>query len=620
MKIAIAQINTPVGDLEGTCERMLSFAGSAVEQGAELVVFPMAALMGPLPVDYPNREGLQLDLASALERLARSLPCPCLVPVVGQMDGEAYHEVMLVRDGKATPLRMGAYAQYGEGGSSGIDAMRPVPTFELDGHLFALAQTYDDLDDLVDTSFAADVVVFVSDYAYALDDAGSALGAALKESRFRSDALALDAWLVAAGSVGGYGLQVYGGASFVLSPEGELAASAPSFEESLLVAEVRFNKADRAVPGEGWLEQELYNRSLHLWQALVVGLRDYFEKQGRSGAVLVLNGSLASCLLAALATDALGPTRVYALLDTSVEEGLQRVASQIGQALRLQTETCPLDLSIAQDEALRADLIRAYLAHLARQMESVPLDYADKTFLALEATSTVARTAELLPFGDVYRSDLMELAHLRNTISPIIPAEAFANYEVPQIPGLGKDVDSKEQQLKFVDVVLATHIEWERSLSDIAARQKDESACEAVLRQFQATEAARDVSPLCIAASSRPLFTVRAPLGIVWHDHLRSEEERMAGKRAEDDLAELMRNGLALPTNARPGISELMKGLQIDLKASPEVESVDREGMEGVVGEILNLLQDLSDGDASGHPPVEGPFGPLTWGSPFSEN
>ena len=620
MKIAIAQINTAVGDLEGTSERIVAIADSAAEQGAELVVFPMAALAGPLPVDYPNREGMQLDLAGMFDRLAQSLPCPCLVPVVGQMDGEAYHEVMLLRDGKATSLRMGAYAQVGAQGTSGTDLMRPVPAFDLDGHLFALAQTYDDLDDLADISFAADVVVFISDYAYALDDAGSALGAALKESRFKSDALALDAWLVAAGSVGGYGLQVYGGASFVLSPEGELAASAPSFEESLLVAEVQFGDAAHAVANADWLEPELYNRSLHLWQALVVGLHDYFEKQDRSSAALVLDGSLASCLLAALATDALGPTHVYGLLDSSVEAESQRIANQIGEALRLKMETCPVDLSVTQDQALQADLVRACLAHLARQTGSVPLDYADKTFLALEATSTVARVAELLPLGDVYRTDLMELAHLRNTISPIIPAKAFREYGVPQIPGLNKSTEPKEQQLRFVDVVLATHIEWERSLSDIVARQKDESACEAVLRRFLATEAARDVSPLCIAASSRPLFTVRAPLGIVWRDRLRTEEERMAGKRAEDDLAEQMRNGLASPTNARPGISELMKGLEIDLKASPEVAGVTKEGMESVIGEILGLLQDLSNGDVDGHPPAEGPFGPLTWGSPFSEN
>ncbi len=620
MKIAVAQINTPIADLEGTCERIVAFAGSAVEQGAELVVFPMAALMGPLPVDYPNREGMQLDLASALDRLARSLPCPCLVPMVGQMEGEAYHEVMLVRDGKAMPLRMGAYARMGGAGASGTDLVRSVPAFELDGHTFALAQTYDDLDDLVDTSYVADVVVFISDYAYALDDAGSALGAALKENRFKADALALDAWLVAAGSVGGYGLQVYGGASFVLSPEGELAASAPSFEESLLVAEVQFGEAAHASTGMGWLEPELYNRSLHLWQTLVVGLHDYFEKQGRSNATLVLNGGLASCLLAALATDALGPTRVYALLDTSVDEESQRVATKIGRALRLQIETCPIDLSASEDAALQEDLVRACLAHLARHTESVPLDYADKTFLALEATSSVARTAELLPFGDIYRTDLMELAHMRNTISPIIPAEAFSNFEVPKIPGLGKETESKEQQLRFVDVVLATYIEWERSLSDIVARQKDELACEAVLRRFQATEAARDVSPLCIAASSRPLFTVRAPLGIVWHDRLRSEEERRAGRKAEDELAELMRGGFASSEDARPGISDLMKGLEIDLKASPDLEGVNREGMEGVIGEILGLLQDLSNGDADGHPPAEGPFGPLTWGSPFSEN
>ena len=324
MKIAIAQINTPAGDFDNTSDRMVSFSKLAVEQGAQLVVFPMAALSGSLPVDYVAREGFHIDLLATLRHLATSLACPCLVPVVSEMEGEPYHEVMLLEDGQITPLRLQAYAQERSGMGNQGQARRTV-SFELGDLRFALAQTYEDLDDLIDASGRPDVVVFISDYSYALDDVSSALGSSLAENRFKADALALDSWLVAVGSLGGYGLQVYGGSSFVLSPRGDLVAASPAFEESLLFSEVCKSSDSAELCGGQVLEPEIYNRALHLWQALSLGLHDYFIKQGHSDAALSLDGSVASCLLAALASDALGPMHVHGLI-TARQEDRRRIA------------------------------------------------------------------------------------------------------------------------------------------------------------------------------------------------------------------------------------------------------------------------------------------------------
>ena len=342
MKIAIAQINTCAGDFVETPSRMESFCKLAVEQGAQIVVFPMAVLSGPLPVDYSNREGFQTDLLNTLRRLATSFDYPCLVPVVSEMDNEPYHEVMMLKDGQVTPLRMQAYVQ---ARNSAGDKDRPIAGFELDGLRFVLAQSYEDLDELIDAAARPDVVLFISDYSYALDDAGSALGSSLAENRYKADALSLDAWLVAAGSLGGYGVQVYSGSSFVLSPKGDLVATAPAFEESLLLSEV-CKPSDVDEPGEvRVLEPEIYNRSLHLWQALSLGLHDYFVKQGKTDATLSLDGSIASCLLAVLASDALGPTHVHGLI-AAMDDRLA-IAQSVAQALHIDVESCALDLASA---------------------------------------------------------------------------------------------------------------------------------------------------------------------------------------------------------------------------------------------------------------------------------
>lgn len=621
MKITIAQINTRAGDFEATGLRVEGLSKSAVEQGAELLVLPMAAYTGPRPVDYSKREGYQIDLWNALLDLARRVACPCMVPVVMQMDDEPYHEVMLLQEGEVVPLRFRAFLQSEAGPQK--ERVGAITTFEFGGVSMALAQTYEDLEDLVDASVNVDVVLFVSDYSYALDDAGSALGSALAENRFRADAIALDAWLVVAGSVGGYGLQVYAGASFVMSPMGRLVASAPAFEESLLVAEVQGNAADKdAADGELYLEPEIYNRSLHLWQALSLGLRDYFAKTGRTDAVLAMDDTLASCLLAVLATDALGPTHVSVLVDDAVRPGEASVALDVARALRVNLVECNKHISAITDEPLRTNVLQAYLSQAALQTGAVVLHHADKTFLAVEASSASCRAAELLPFGDVYRTDLIELAHMRNTISPIVPTAAFGNFLVPAIDGLDEVELTPEARLKRVDVTLANHVEWERSLSDVVARQGEAAVCQNIIDAFDRTEAARSVWPYYLAMSSRPLFSARTPLGGAWRDRARTQDERSRAMRVMDELIDKFRGSKEQAEQlsdafGNAGLSDLIKGMEVEFKGG-RLEGVGSDAVEGTINELLGLLQEFSAQD--GQLPIEGPFGPLTWGSPFSEN
>lgn len=632
MKIAIAQLNTRAGDFEETASRMVAFCASAHEQGAELVVFPMAVLTGQLPLSYALRAGYMADLYATLNELAHRLVCPCLVPVVTEYDGEPYHEVMLLQSGQITPLRARSWQEEQKRAQEGRkDDAAPTASlltvFEHCGLQIALAQTYDDLDDLISTSMQADVVVYVSDYAFALDDVASALGASLGDSRYKADAVALDAWFVAAGSLGGYGLQVYAGSSFVLAPTGELVASAPAFEENLLVAEVGTSQEghDEDVSRNA-LEPEIYNSTLHLWEALTLGLRDYMHKQGKTDVALVLDGGLASCLLAVLASDALGPMHVHAVLGApqavpQAEEG-QRIAGEIAKALRLLVDEDTGDHALpATGGELFFDCVQVALASTARKHNAVALGCEDKTFLSLEVVSNVCRTAELLPFGDVYRSDLIELAHLRNTISPIIPTETFACYSVPVVDGLEEAEPTPEQRLRFVDVTLIAHVEWERSLSDVALRQNNKVLVQNVLGTFWKHEAARGSWPPCLAVSSHPLFLLRNPLGHAWQDHVRTEDELHTGEEA-------VRGVMSPRGDARGGrrekdmessFAEFLEGLELDVPAGRIPEGVSPEVLEGTLGELIGLLQDLLQ-NGEQPPSIEGPFGPLTWGSPFSEN
>lgn len=627
MNIAIAQFNTHAGDFNSTADRMRAASQMVQAADVRLLVASMAAFCGPLPVDYPNREGYAIDLATTLEDLASDMPCACLVPVMSEMDGEPFNEVMLLHNGEVTPLRMDAYmrdlgqrhsANSGSDPARSSSAMPPLTTFELEGLTFGLALTYEDLDDLVMADVRLDVVIFISDYAYALDDSSSVLGAALDENRFRSDAVALDAWLVGVGSFGGYDLQVYTGSSFVLSPRGELMASAPAFEEALLTASVgNASNGDAGELAGVPLEAEIYNRSLHLWEALSLGLADFVRKQSRDDVVLVLDGGLASCLLATLASDALGPMHVHVLIPSGISGVRAKVARLTADALRVHVlpahQGAFSSAQPADDERLQADIEQAYLAYAARTYGAVPLSGEDKTFLALEASEGICHAAELLPFGDVYRSDLVELAHMRRTISPVIPPEAFALYEAPDIEEVTMAETTPEACLKRMDVVLSMHIEWERSLSDVAARQGEAVVCERILKRLWERSTSRASWPPYLVASSRPLFVARMPFNYAWCDVVRDDEARLMGRSVSDRVFLANKSQGRGSETAPSSIAELLEGLEVDTQArSPQ--------MEGALEELIGLLQDLIQTGGDQPPTIEGPFGPLTWGSPFSEN
>ena len=202
MKIAVAQMRTTAGELERTTERMIEYAKRAASEKAELVVFPAAALMGIWPPDPPSRNGLLLDLAESLVKIADEAPCPCIVPVVSDVDGRPAPEAILVHDGKITPLKLSAMmrsslayqvSQRFQEGEEGRGPVSDLAVFELDGVRFGLALSFDDLDDFDTYDFDLDVLLYLDSCGFVLDDPSSGMGMAITESRFIDDAEATGA-------------------------------------------------------------------------------------------------------------------------------------------------------------------------------------------------------------------------------------------------------------------------------------------------------------------------------------------------------------------------------------------------------------------------------------------
>lgn len=590
MRIGIAQIDTVPGAFDQTVGHMVAQSERAAEQGVELLVFPLAALAGVDVLPYADRGSFLRDANDAIARLSDELACPALVPAPIDTGGEfGAFDVLLVEGGEAKPLRPARAAA----GSS----EREVAQFEHAGLRFALALTHDDLDALDDYDYEVDAAIFLSGYGFALDDPSSAMGADLDTARFVPDAQTMGAWLVGVAAAGGYGDQVFTGSSMVLAPSGELAAIAPAFEEALLVADIEApapeRLADAVVP-------EVYDAPFHLWQAICLGIHDYVAKQGLTDVALCLDGSLDSLVLAALASDAVGPLHVHALVGGAA--GSRAAACrELARRLRIDAVTSSGQLRGFDQR----DLDELELASLAREHDALVLCPLDKTALALGSHAGNVRSGALCPLGDVYRSDVLDMAHVRNTISPLfrrVDLTASDAIELPMPTGSARLLVS-EADFTAVDEVLLGYVEYDRPLGELTGTgSADPELVDAVLRAERNAELLRRAMPPVLAMSTHTLDDARFPLGVRWHDeHFDSVADAQAEHRGA---------GAERPTADEPA----------PRRATPDLEATlamlrDLAEQGGFVPTDL-MEQGVSphvDGQADGSDP-------LGWMSPFSEN
>lgn len=599
MRIGIAQINTIAGAFDATIERMVAFSHRAAEQNVDVLLFPLAALAGVEPVPFADAASFMRDLAEAVTTLSEQLACPAIVPVPMDMDAnETSYDALLLKDGEVRPLCMLARAGHASVGAQ--PARQDICTFELAGETLTLAFSYDDLDMLDGNDQNGTVTLFFSGYPFALDDPSSAMAANLENARYVSDAQDIGSWLVGVASLGGYGEQVFTGSSFVVSPGGKLVSSAPAFEEALLVADVGYGAPLEAA---GSLVPEMFDAPFHLWQALSLGIHDYVTKLGQTDVALCLDGTLAANMLVALASDAVGPLHVHALVGASA--GAQ-AASCRELARRLHVNVTTASGHPSGFDARDFDELE--LAQLARENDALALSSLDKTALALGAPARSLSCARLCPLGDVYRSDVLDMAHVRNTISPIFRRVGLTDADFICVPVEGEEarVLSDEADITFVDEILLGYIEYDRPFFELVSEAPGEAKLiEALLAAQRRAESWRRSLPPVLTMSTHTLDEVRFAVGTNWHDTHLDEFEIELGTFGN----------LQLPSESMPAAMR---------KPSPatDLESTlamlrDFAEQGGFVphGQLLEDNPNLKKAVQEGLD-----LGSLGWMNPFSEN
>ncbi|HCO22095.1 MAG: NAD+ synthase [Gimesia sp.] len=359
MKIALAQLNPTVGDLSGNCQKILETVNRAEQSGVDLVLFPELILCGYPPKDILLREGFIEACDHAVDQLAARLN-PDIGVVIGHPTGRDLPQGRIANaasllfqgkvDSQIHKLLLPNYDVFDEQRYFRHADLKQINPVSFQGLKLGLHICEDAWWGQADT-FYHNQPFELPDPVKILAEAGSDLLVNISASPFEIDKRKRRGQIVGAhrdrysipylfvNQVGGNDDLVFDGHSFVMDAAGGLVLQMPGFREDLQFYETG-QSADRG-PGES----DDLSREEQLFEALVLGLRDYMQKCGFTDCVLGLSGGIDSALACAIAAEAIGPERVHALLLPSRYSSDHSVADslKLAENLGLDYETIPID-------------------------------------------------------------------------------------------------------------------------------------------------------------------------------------------------------------------------------------------------------------------------------------
>jgi NAD+ synthase len=356
LKLALAQVNPHVGDIAGNVERILAAHRRAAKDGADLVVFTELAVEGYTPEDMVLKGAFESAVREGLDRLAaatRNGPA-MIVGASGAGEGGHYNAVFLLEGGRVAERReKHELPNYGVFDEKRLFRPGGLPDPMIFRGVSLGVMVCEDMWEKAVTAHlaekGAEILIVINGSPYELGKQETRL----RHARERVEESGLP--LLYVNQVGGQDETVFDGASFVLGGDGVLALQLPPWEEALVVSEWRRGDDGRWTPLPGRIEP--YAEGLEpIYRAMVMGLRDYVNKNRFPGVVIGLSGGIDSALSAAVAVDALGAERVRCVMMPSRFTSRESLddAAECARLLGVRYDIVPIGAPVAAfDEALK---------------------------------------------------------------------------------------------------------------------------------------------------------------------------------------------------------------------------------------------------------------------------
>ena len=530
LRVALAQINPTVGDFAGNAALIQEAITSAQKQSAEIIVFPEMIVTGYPVEDLALRPSFQAASIAAVEKIAASISGE-IVAVVGYLDKGPKNAVAIIHQGqiKARYFKqhLPNYGVFDEFRNFKPGDQNLVVRIQgVDVAIAICEDIWHSVDSIAARKPGLLVVPNGSPFERNKDDVRLAL--------VKKRAQEIGAPIAYVNMTGGQDDLVFDGDTIVVGADGGVLARSAQFVDQMLIVDIECNEStsqpdleitkspNKVSDTQGGDVATRLSDEEEIWQALVVGLRDYVSKNGFRSVVLGLSGGIDSALVAAIAIDAVGAKAVNGVAmpskyssEHSIEDA-QALADNTGIHFRI-TPIAPmvdaylsnLTLKGLAEENLQARVRGIALMGISNQEGHLVLATGNKSELAVGYSTLYGdAVGGFAPIKDIYKTDVWALANWRNQqaikagqVAPI-PERSITKEPSAELRPGQKDTDSLPDY-KVLDKLLMAYVDQDRGFQELLNDGFDPELVRRVLSLVDKAEYKRRQYPPGTKVSSR---------------------------------------------------------------------------------------------------------------------
>ncbi len=543
MKVALAQLNYTIGDFEGNAGKMIEYIQLAKNTGADLVVFSELSVTGYYPHDLLEKKEFIQRAEETVQKIAAH--CHGIAAIVGAprinedvRGKKLYNSAFFLSDGVIRSVHkktlLPTYDIFDE--YRHFEPNRNFRVVQYKGKRIAITICEDLWDEQPTANeFGKDKIYQVSpmqklsklnpDFVINI----SASPFSYNQENWRKDVLISKAKkykipIIYVNQTGAQTELIFDGGSVFINKKGDIIKELKYFKEDFLIVDLKN-------PGEKMLQPSA-DPIGKIYDALVLGIRDYFAKMKFEKAVLGLSGGIDSAVTLVLAVEALGYENVRVLLLPSRYSSTHSVedARQLAENIKIQYDLIPIQPVVDQFENKLADIFKGtragiaeeniqarargvFLMAVSNKFGNILLNTTNKSECAVGyGTLYGDMNGGLSVLGDVYKTDVFKMARFINRNGEIIPENSITKPPSAELRPNQKDTDSLPEY-NVLDKMLFSFIEQNLSPEEIVAKGFDAGLVERVIKMVNVNEYKRfQAAPILRVSSKAFGFGRKMPL------------------------------------------------------------------------------------------------------------